>query len=97
MFRAVQLAVLPLVACAALPASGVVIEVVPPTGEQSQDRARIGAALERSESGDTIRFAAESYEVGPVIGAVTPDLTLLGHPDGTTLRVGEIDVSAGCD
>jgi len=96
MLRTTPLAVFFLVACAALPAPEVVIQVEPPTGEQSQDRARIVAAFERAEPGDTIRFAAGTYEVGPIIRVVTPDLTLLGHPDGTTLRGGD-GFDAGAD
>ncbi len=69
-------------------ASGIV-RVAPPTGQQEADRASTLAALEQAQPGDTIQFARGMYLVGRLIPVSTPRLTLLGHPEGTTLR--------GCD
>ncbi|MDX1747020.1 MAG: right-handed parallel beta-helix repeat-containing protein, partial [Halobacteriales archaeon] len=60
--------------------------MAPPTGEKDIDRASILAALDEVEPGGTVQFAAGRYLVGDVIRIPTPRLTLLGHPDGTTLR-----------
>lgn len=67
---------------------GDTIHVAPPTGKEA-DRASILAALERARPGDAIQFDAGTYLVGEIINVPTPGLTLLGYPDGTTLR--------GCD
>ncbi|HUF90340.1 MAG TPA: hypothetical protein VMR66_10220 [Gemmatimonadota bacterium] len=50
------------------------------------DRASILAALEKVQPGDTVRFAPGTYLVGKLIRVDVPRVTLLGHPDGTTLR-----------
>lgn len=81
----------------AAPVTPEAIEVPPPTGEQATDRANVVATFERARPGDTIRFGAGTYEVGPIIRVATPDLTFLGHPDGTTLRGGDFDPGAGYD
>jgi parallel beta-helix repeat protein len=74
---------------AAAPASDVV-RVAPPTGERELDRASILAALERVRPGGTVQFAAGTYLMGgEIIRVSVPRVTLLGHPEGTTLR--------GCD
>jgi parallel beta-helix repeat protein len=65
------------------------VHIAPPTGERDVDRASILAALEQVRPGDTVQFAPGTYLVGETISIATPLLTLLGHPDGTTLR--------GCD
>jgi len=65
------------------------IHVAPPTGEMEADRASILDALDRAHPGSTIQFASGTYLLGEVVSIETPRLTLLGHPDGTTLR--------GCD
>jgi uncharacterized protein (TIGR02246 family) len=75
---------------ASAPAGGPgVVHVAPPTGEQEADRASILAALERVVPGGTVQFAAGTYLVGEIISITTPEITLLGHREGTTLR--------GCD
>jgi parallel beta-helix repeat protein len=71
----------------AAPESGIdVVYVTPPTGQRETDRASILAALERVEPGSIVQFAAGTYLVGEIIPIATPRLTLLGHPEGTTLR-----------
>jgi proline iminopeptidase len=64
--------------------------VAPPTGERGMDRASILMALAQVRPGGTVQFAAGTYLMGGEIIRVTvPRVTLLGHPEGTTLR--------GCD
>ena len=65
-----------------------VVQVAPPTGEAT-DRASILAAFAQARPGDTIQCGRGRYLVGKLISDSTPRLTLLGHPEGTTLR--------GCD
>jgi proline iminopeptidase len=78
---------------AAVPAFGAsgpaVVPVAEPTGERERDRTSILAALERVVPGGTVQFAAGTYLVGEIISITTPEITLLGHREGTTLR--------GCD
>jgi pimeloyl-ACP methyl ester carboxylesterase/ketosteroid isomerase-like protein len=62
------------------------IHVAAPTGEREVDRASILAALAQVQPGGTIQFAPGSYAVGALIPVATPRITLLGHPQGTTLR-----------
>jgi hypothetical protein len=51
------------------------------------DRASILAALEQVQPGGTIQFAPGTYLIGgEIIRIAVPRLTLLGHPEGTTLR-----------
>jgi proline iminopeptidase len=63
-----------------------VVSVAAPTGERETDRASILAAVERVEPGGTVQFGAGTYLVGEIISFPTPGITLLGHPDGTTIR-----------
>jgi hypothetical protein len=65
------------------------VRVAPPTGTRDADRASILAALEQARPGGTIQFAPGTYLVGEIVSVTTPRITLLGHPQGTTLR--------GCD
>jgi uncharacterized protein (TIGR02246 family) len=62
------------------------VHVPPPTGERAADRASILRALEQVRPGGTVRFAAGTYLIGEIISITTPEITLLGHPGGTTLR-----------
>jgi hypothetical protein len=62
------------------------VRVAPPTGEHATDRASILAALEQVRSGGTVQFASGTYLVGEIVRVSTPGITLVGHPDGTTLR-----------
>jgi|GEM_PF-246704 len=66
-----------------------VVHVVAPTGEKETDRRSIVAAFEQVQPGGTVRFAAGTYRIGEIIRVAVPRVTLLGHPEGTTLR--------GCD
>jgi parallel beta-helix repeat protein len=65
------------------------IHVAPPTGTHEADRASIVAALEQVQPGGTVQFAAGTYLVGEIIEVAVRRVTVLGHPNGTTLR--------GCD
>jgi parallel beta-helix repeat protein len=67
-------------------ASSDTVNVARPTGEKEEDRASILAALEEVGPGGTVQFAPGTYLVGELIRVTTSDITLLGHPDGTTLR-----------
>jgi parallel beta-helix repeat protein len=62
------------------------IHVAPPTGERDADRSSILAALALVQPGGTLQFAPGMYAVGALIPVATPRITLLGHPQGTTLR-----------
>jgi hypothetical protein len=62
------------------------VRVAPPSGEQATDRGSILAALGQVRPGGTVQFAAGTYLVGEIIRVSTPEITLLGHADGTTLR-----------
>jgi proline iminopeptidase len=62
------------------------VRVAPPTGERGADRASILAALAAVREGGTIKFAAGTYLIGEMISIPTPGISLIGHPDGTTLR-----------
>jgi hypothetical protein len=71
-----------------------VVQVSQPTGNPADDRASIEAALNAVASGGIIQFASGVYEIGltvpfSAIEVTIPGITLVGHPDGTTLR--------GCD
>jgi hypothetical protein len=73
-----------------------VVHVAPPTGNRDLDRASILAALDEVRPGGTVQFAPGTYLIGinvpdsfDFIRVTVPRITLLGHPDGTTLR--------GCD
>lgn len=66
-----------------------VVHVAPPTGDMQTDRASILAALERVRPGGTVQFAPGTYLLGGFIPVSVSGVTLLGHPNRTTLR--------GCD
>jgi parallel beta-helix repeat protein len=67
------------------------VRVAPPTGAPGADRASILAALERARPGDVVQFEPGAYLVGELIPIETPQLTILGHANGTTLRGCEPD------
>jgi parallel beta-helix repeat protein len=67
------------------------IHVAAPTGERGADRTSILAALERARPGDVVQFGPGTYLVGELIPIETPQLTMLGHANGTTLRGCELD------
>jgi imidazolonepropionase-like amidohydrolase len=62
------------------------VHVAPPTGEAKTDRASIVAALDEVEPAGTVQFAPGTYLIGEAIRVSIPRITLLGHPEGTTLR-----------
>jgi hypothetical protein len=62
------------------------VEVAAPTGDTATDRASIRAALDRAGPGGTVHFAAGTYHLGPFLEVAVPGITLLGHPEGTTIR-----------
>lgn len=62
------------------------IEVAPPTGEQETDRAKVQTAFDAVKPGGTIQFARGTYLLGAGARLTVPDVTVLGHPDGTVLR-----------
>ena len=66
-----------------------VVHVAPPTGDRETDRASILTALGDVEEGGTVQFASGTYLIGEIVRVTVPHITLLGHPDGTSLR--------GCD
>ena len=60
--------------------------VAAPMGERETDRAGIIKALEEVEPGGTVLFGPGTYKLGGEIIRITiPNITLLGHPEGTTL------------
>jgi parallel beta-helix repeat protein len=66
------------------------VRVATPTGVRDADRSSVLAALEEVQPGGTILFAPGTYLIGgEIIRVMAPRITLLGHPEGTTLR--------GCD
>jgi hypothetical protein len=80
-----------------------VVHVALPAGNPVDDRASILAALEQVRRGGTIQFAPGTYVIGvPIpfsadfIRITVPHVTLLGHPDGTTLRGCRPFVPFGC-
>jgi parallel beta-helix repeat protein len=73
-----------------------VVQVDPPAGNPDDDRAAILAALDQVKPGGTVQFAAGMYVIGfnepfntGMIQVTVPGITLVGHPEGTTLN--------GCD
>jgi parallel beta-helix repeat protein len=66
-----------------------VIQVEPPSGEAETDRTRVQTAFDDVQPGGTVQFAEGTYVLGQGARLTVPDVTVLGHPDGTVLR--------GCD
>lgn len=62
------------------------LRVAPPTGTTEADRGAILAALEQADAGARIQFQEGTYLIGDIISVPHADITLLAHPDGTTLR-----------
>lgn len=65
------------------------IHVAPPTGEKETDRASVQTAFDAVQSGGTVLFSPGTYVLGAGVKLTVPDVTVLGHPEGTVLR--------GCD
>jgi ketosteroid isomerase-like protein len=76
----------PYAAAQLAPAGSDIVHVAPPMGETTADRASILAALEQVRPGGTVQFASGTYLFGGKISMSTPEISLLGHPGGTTLR-----------
>lgn len=70
-------------------ASSDTVHVAPPTGETETDRTNVQAAFDAVQPGGTILFAPGVYLLGAGAKLTVPDVTVLGHPEGTVLR--------GCD
>jgi hypothetical protein len=66
-----------------------VVHVATPTGETEVDRANVQAAFDAVQPGGTVMFAPGTYLLGAGARLTVPNVTVLGHPDGTVLR--------GCD
>lgn len=60
-----------------------------PTGEKESDRANIQTAFDSVKPGGTILFSPGTYLLGAGAKLTVPNVTILGHPEGTVLR--------GCD
>lgn len=65
------------------------VRVPAPTDDPATDRANIQAAFDAVQPGGTILFAPGTYRLGAGAQLTVPDVTVLGHPEGTVLR--------GCD
>lgn len=65
------------------------VDVPVPTGEENADRTNVQAAFDAVQPGGTVLFAPGTYLLGAGASLTVPDVTVLGHPDGTILR--------GCD
>jgi parallel beta-helix repeat protein len=63
------------------------VYVAAPTGDRETDRTSILTALGDVEPGGTVQFAPGTYLMGGQIIRITmPRVTIVGHPEGTTLR-----------
>jgi hypothetical protein len=62
------------------------VTVPAPTGVMAQDRAAVQAVFDSVRPGQTIEFAAGRYVLGAGVRLTVPDVTIIGHPDGTVLR-----------
>lgn len=65
------------------------VRVALPTGEMETDRANVQAAFDAVQPGGTVLFARGTYLLGAGVRLTVPDVTVIGHNDGTVLR--------GCD
>lgn len=65
------------------------IYVAPPTGEEETDRANVQATFDVVQPGGAVLFSPGTYLLGAGVRLTVPDVTVLGHPEGTVLR--------GCD
>jgi hypothetical protein len=70
-----------------------VVQVAPPTGNHTTDRANVLAAFAQVQPGGTVQFAPGMYMIGnqdpftwEYIAVTVPRVTLRGHPGGTTLQ-----------
>jgi parallel beta-helix repeat protein len=70
-----------------------VVQVAPPTGNHTTDRANIMAAFAQVQPGGTVQFQHGTYLIGSQVPfswddivVSVPRITLRGHPGGTTLQ-----------
>lgn len=68
---------------------GDTLRVAPPTGMKDRDRGNVQAVFDSVRAGETVVFDAGMYVLGEGVHLRVPDVTVLGHPEGTVLR--------GCD
>jgi hypothetical protein len=67
-------------------ASGDTVHVAPPTGETETDRSNVQAAFDAVQPGDVVQFSSGTYVLGAGARLTVPEVTVLGHPEGTVLR-----------
>jgi parallel beta-helix repeat protein len=65
------------------------VHVAAPAGDSATDRTAVQAAFDTVSPGGTVLFASGTYYLGAGARLTVPDVTVLGHTDGTILR--------GCD
>ncbi|SHO63333.1 NosD domain-containing protein [Algoriphagus zhangzhouensis] len=70
---------------------GDTLYVDPPTGLFDEDRELIISTLKLSKPGDVILFSPGTYRIGSLIDLDVPELTLIGHEEGTIIRGCEPD------
>lgn len=62
------------------------LEIPAPTGDRAHDQDVIATVLAQAIPGDIIRFGPGTYVIGGEgLVIATPEISLRGHPDGTTL------------
>ena len=62
------------------------VRVAVPSGEPDVDRPMVQAAFDRVRPGGTVLFAPGTYVLGEGARLTVPDVTVVGHPDGTVIR-----------
>ena len=66
--------------------NGDTLRVPAPSGVADLDRANVQAVFDSARSGDAVLFDAGRYVLGEGVHLRVPDVTVMGHPDGTVLR-----------
>lgn len=67
-------------------ASGETVQVAPATGKTETDRKNVQAAFDAVKPGGVVQFPSGTYLLGEGAMLTVPDVTVLGHADGTVLR-----------
>ena len=62
------------------------VRVASPTEREDLDRANVQAAFDSVRSGAVVLFEPGTYILGAGVSLTVPDVTVLGHPEGTVLR-----------
>lgn len=70
---------------------GDTLYVDPPTGLFDEDRELIISKIKQAKPGDIILFSPGTYRIGRLIDIDIPEITLLGHEEGTIIRGCEPD------